>query len=810
MKGKYFICFFCAMFFLSFSYLNGKAQGYIKLEGKQFIDENGQPFYPMIMCYFVDLAYQGGTFDLNDTYLTRARIYGASESFDYTNVTEGPNKVLQDFYEMKNLGFNVVRLVFPAYKKSVPGFYFNVADFSLLFWQPNFLTQIDINPPYNASNTNLQFFFNKYLELATLAQTAGMKIWIDCSSSAEIMNGVAGSQQVNDYSDFLSELARFVDANDIHNLFAIEFCGEPTYGEPTFDVTPVFTTPHTKSEMCEIATQWNNAIKLNDLDNHLTTIGGVSIDDVFKGGWDPTLLPVDFINEHLYPAPEIWEWQLDRSTFLDKAYKRFRDIIYIYDKCLNKPFVIAENSFPGEDKNGGIPGNQDNPSMVFPIAVFGDETDQKNFLEQTFPLIRNTGASGYGWWDFQNKYWFGALPPNPPFSWTLTQYIDQYFGLIRYGNPDAGLLDGYETAGLRKQAADKFIDYKNNPPIMPAIPDYGPTSSIVDMNERYYNPFDHPVNNATYTDTWGNNSYGTLTGKVVDQFGKPIPRAILQGSSYVDLDIHSNAVFYPYYTFADNNGDFELRNYDYAPFTIVDLLNPVLDNIIVNLRIGSFGSDMIERGWTGGSFQIDETITIKSLQSEFEKVIDNITIPIGSTQNFKGVSTLTALNVTVEGNGTQGGVSEIKASNEVNLKPGFNVENGSEVNIIIEPVFIDCSDISDLGFRYSNSLAPNTLDLANSNPEKEVVINFYENKTEIKAYIYPNPNKGEFTLQLSGNVSEDRINKFSINDCIGNEIAQKQFNGTQTQVSFSALKPGIYFIRVQSGEQLIIQKFIVI
>lgn len=770
-------------------------QGNIHLSNKQFIDEYGQPFFPMIMNYYVDFVYTdtlGPLPDFTNCYIARPSIYGATGGHDYANVVDGPTKILQDFYEMANLGFNVVRIVMTPKKKDNTGFYLEVKGFPS--GQDYYYPSLD--PPYDPlNNPALQFYFDQLLIIFSKASTAGLKVMLICADPGNpdpsfgggaLVSGNVGDQNIEDYYNYLSALADFIHDNDVHNLFAYEFHGEPTYSEEKLP------TQHTKSEICEIAERWNSAVKMND-PVHLTTIGVVGLDDPFKGGWDPNLLSVDFANVHFYLKPQLFEYDANQATFLEKEYKRYRDKFYIYCQAIKKPFVVAETSFPGE--NGS--------NLAFPIATYGDEAEGQTFLEETFPLIRNTGASGYGWWDFQNKHWY-ELPP--PVLQTLQEYSENFYGLLSYGDPDENdLLNGYQNTSvqLRKLAAEKFLYYKNNPPTMPSNPDYGPISPTVNMGDPFYNPYDHPFNNTVF-----NNHYGTLTGYVKDQYGQPVINAIVKGTSYVSVN-NGDPVMYGYYTFTDQIGYFELRAYDYdnlsSPYP-----NYHQDWTIDDLKIAAYGSEMVQRGWYGGPISAFSNYTINSLQYQYDLVIDGVTVPIGITQNFKGISSLTALNVTVAGNGTQGGVSDFVAGNEVHLKPGFNAEWGSEVHLFTEPVFVDCDDISTLGFRQGNSSTSTAVSIKDDIVEKAVEINFFENKNVIEAAIYPNPNSGDFTLRLLGNVNESLLNAIIVTDCMGSNIMQQTFNGKQLQISFPSLKPGVYFIKIHSGGHTITRKFVII
>jgi len=797
----------CSVLILLNGYPQVYGQGYIHLNGKQFIDENGEPFYPMIMNYWVDFGYPLGVsttpLDVNDCYLAQTSIYGGLGSFDYTNILDGPDRILQDFYEMQNLGFNTIRLFMPPRKKAGSGFYITIKEFPLGY--DNFV-HLNIDPPYNydpVNNPEFSFYMERFLEVCSLANVAGLKVIQLCAEPAHpdypggglLTSGVAGDPNISDYTELLAGMAAFVHSNNVHNLLAYEFHNEPTYADQR--LLPLF---HTKSEICEISEEWNEAIKLND-PGRLTTIGGVALDDPFKSGWDPNLLPVDFISMHFYLKPQVWEYFLSPGSFYSNEYKRYLDKYYIYCQALKKPFVIAETGFPGEN-----PGS--NPNLVFPISTYGDEAVQLEFLEETFPLIRNTCASGYGWWDFQNKHWYPN--PNPPFL-ELNEYMENYLGVLRYGNPDPGLTDGYESAGLRKLAAEKFVYYKDNPPALPANADFGPVSATVDMNELFYNPYNHPVNNTVVTNQWGNSYYGTINGSVVDQFGNSIKNSIVRATSVVGADINQDPVFYSHYTYTDEFGNFELRTFDHD-----DLSNghndPAWDNIIEHLEIGSFGSSYKIYGWEP-PYNIalnNDVHTLNSLQFQFDNTIDNVFVPIGNQQDFKGLSTLTAAGVVIDGNFTSGGSSEFKARYEVAMKPGFHARQGSEVHIYNEPLFVDCADIESLGFRQGEVIVSNTIDPKGYQSIREFVVNFHVLNDVGDFIVYPNPAHSDFTIEFLRQTAEtNSIKEMILIDLTGREVIRRQVTSSLFQMNIPNLSPGIYFIKVNVNSDLSTKKLIV-
>lgn len=161
--------------------------GYIHLQGDQFIDEHGDPFYPMVMNYYVDYFYQGteGMFPADPTALEvgtlrfgRSSLWSCVGWYNYPPV-QSQQAFLQDMSEMKAQGFNTVRFVSNATKKE------GVAGFNLSAkYHPSGQGGIAMNmdPPYDPDlNTNpvVWFHFNTILAVCSLANTLGMKVIVE-------------------------------------------------------------------------------------------------------------------------------------------------------------------------------------------------------------------------------------------------------------------------------------------------------------------------------------------------------------------------------------------------------------------------------------------------------------------------------------------------------------------------------------------------------------------------------------------------------------------------------------------------------
>ena len=82
----------------------------------------------------------------------------------------------------------------------------------------------------------------------------------------------------------------------------------------------------------------------------------------------------------------------------------------------------------------------------------------------------------------------------------------------------------------------------------------------------------------------------------------------------------------------------------------------------------------------------------------------------------------------------------------------------------------------------------------------------YVNQNEIKLTIYPNPAKGELTIE-----SSEYLTSISVLNSTGNRVIFIKNNITfekQTSIDLSAFAKGIYFIQLEINNQLISHRII--
>jgi hypothetical protein len=772
---------------------------YITLQGDQFLDEQGEPFFPMIMSYYVDYYYPAGSppdtvtpsaAQVQSLRYGRSSTLGNDGEYGYP-ANQGPESILQDLRELKAQGFNTLRFLSNVKTRSNGRMGLEVKEYPtgqhklLLAIEPPYVPDINVNP-------TLWFHFNRMLDVCSLANSLGMKVLLEPFMNNAMLAGMPGDPELEEHLELLEVLAGFIHANQVTNILAYELFGEPTYGDQ--DVDPV----HTKAEICQLAKSWNSALKSND-PNHLTTIGGVQFDDVFREGWDPLILDVDFASVHPYPDVSRYEWEADPTTFLDKAFDRYLSLVAWYDKYLTKPYIISETGIQCEEPFSH-PSGASNPWISYQAnAVYGNEQDQDDFIRAVLPVLKGGRCAGFGWWLMQNGH-EDPEPPNGPLPPPPAKMTGRYYGLLRFGDPlQVPGTTGYEH--LRKDAAETLVAWAIAPP--PAAI-YQPPAQL-DMAHRYYNPYLHPVNTGTvWTDQNDKEYYGTLAGRVVDQFGSPVPGAAIKGYSFVGRtspQTGSKRIEYGYFTFSDEEGEFELRAFDAMPgsygLSFWQDSEQRSDRIIQTLTIGAHGSswkvmgwDHIAQVWTPHSEYAE--YQLNSIRYRNDLNLDDIVIYGEETARFEALNSIMAHDVFVFGN------VEMQARYNVALRPGFKAGDGAQFHAYVEPVELDCTDLTTVSLKTANgstSTASSSASATHTDP-LEMDLNFHSDRPETYVNIHPNPSR-LFQIAISGLLAKrDTWTVLRVYDERGAVVWDHGFSGAQCVLDMSGKAPGHYTIQL--------------
>jgi C1A family cysteine protease len=200
-------------------------------------------------------------------------------------------------------------------------------------------------------------------------------------------------------------------------------------------------------------------------------------------------------------------------------------------------------------------------------------------------------------------------------------------------------------------------------------------------------------------------------------------------------------------------------------------------------------------GWHGaGIFEDGETedyllhvIPVHDLN------LQNQTVPGGATLCFDAANT-----ITTAGGGTNfivqnGAFVYLVAGNSIHMLPGTHFQSGSYVHAYIDQTGEFCSN-------------PKAI-IADEDPLPELPpFDFAEKASFFR--VYPNPTRGQFTLELR-DVTETSTIKVEIFSLIGENIMNVELpEMKQYLFDLSAKQPGVYLIRVVQGDQMGIGKII--
>ena len=141
---------------------------------------------------------------------------------------------------------------------------------------------------------------------------------------------------------------------DFPALWAYDLMNEPLY----FDPEP----QRDKCNATDIVCQWRQLVRKN-APHQLFTVATAEPIEVFE--WDPSMLPVDFIEMHTYHP------------------LRVQAEMWWYSHYTDKPWMVGETGLPA-----------DNDSVSY--------DDQLRFMFDTYRYAKLNGACGYGWWEFQD------------------------------------------------------------------------------------------------------------------------------------------------------------------------------------------------------------------------------------------------------------------------------------------------------------------------------------------------------------------------------------------------------------------------
>lgn len=456
---------------------NGKFVNYITLNGNKFMDGDAT-FYPMVLNYSVDVARSDeGSMGLHIT--PRAEYHPDFGEGNGQSLSPWPGDsaishgiIQSHFTAIKDMGFNCIRLTgFTA-----TDFY----DQGTGFHTWSMLDLSDTEP----GNRNITKKLIPLLRtILSYAEREGLRVILLISAVER-----QPDYQLNLYSKLAEGLA------NEKTLLAYDLYNEPIYSDKG---------DYSKEETTEFVRNYNKAIK-RFAPNHLTTIGLCHYKIVHE--WDPVLMDVDFHAFHVYPYGSINLSKLER----------FEAKLYWISRNIEKPWILGETGL--NTAEGCEPLNWS----------WGTIEDQRKFMSYSLKEARAAGASGYGWWSFQDMKFKPGV--------TEGTCATSCYGLVNH-KPGNYFINsaGDSILGGMKTPVDElpFRDFVSNDPYPDSFGSYPmPDESV------YYN-IDYLPENEFFT------------GRVVDENGHGIVDAIVSLRNPI-----SKAV---YTTFSKSDGNFNIK-----------------------------------------------------------------------------------------------------------------------------------------------------------------------------------------------------------------------------------------------------------
>ena len=142
--------------------------------------------------------------------------------------------------------------------------------------------------------------------------------------------------------------------SDLPALWAYDLMNEPLYFDPQKE--------RSKKSAVKLVQSWRKMVR-NNAPHQLFTVALAEPIEVFE--WDPSMLPVDFVEMHTYHP------------------LRVQSEMWWYSHYCGKPWMVGET---------GLPADGDSVPYEAQLA----------FMWETYRYALLYGACGYGWWEFQD------------------------------------------------------------------------------------------------------------------------------------------------------------------------------------------------------------------------------------------------------------------------------------------------------------------------------------------------------------------------------------------------------------------------
>jgi hypothetical protein len=477
-----------------------------------------------------------------------------------------------------------------------------------------------------------------------------------------------------------------------------------------------------------------------DLYNEYTGIGGPAVNTdklTIKGivnNWCSSIKTktnnLVTVGPHTFFALRDWDWGIFNVDFISFHFYPYGNTF------LDQSEISYNNRIEGTErelywlysavKKPWIVGETGFPASDAYVNDWGTEADQKNYANFSYYRTCDCGSKGYSWWDYKE-----VMCASPG--------IDTYgrtFGLIHCDNSE-------------KLAVSEFTTILNQS----AVPAQDKSHCIKPTS--YYNFAE--VNNYCLSGT----VLGDLNGKNL-----PIENAFILGFYYDPI-----TKTYPcFVTFSDENGNFTLCS----------------DQIITGFEVIGVGSTVEHPAINYNSPSI---IYLDCNGFPASSSISG-TVEIGSTNNFSPAGRITITDLTVKGNGSTGGNSQIDASNSITITK-LSAQKGSNVKINIKPNYHDCQVYGQKSTAETNN--------------SSVMVNLSDTTENLDVNFFPNPSNGEISIDIANFTGSWEVIVLNI---MGNIVAQEHFSGNHCLLDLTDMPRGLYILKIKTNKSTLEKKII--
>jgi hypothetical protein len=217
----------------------------------------------------------------------------------------------------------------------------------------------------------------------------------------------------------------------------------------------------------------------------------------------------------------------------------------------------------------------------------------------------------------------------------------------------------------------------------------------------------------------------------------------------------------------------------------------------MDLKIGTYGAGWVQFGEWDGSTPIvqNDTYVIHSMAPLIDGVVDGVTVGQTEEQNFQATASLTTQHFVVEGDGSsQGGTSDLKATYDVHMEPGFHAQQGAEVHVYTTPVFMECEDVQAGNLRLMKPVDEGTPP-DQTKPKRSFDLVFHPEAPQEEMQVIPNPNDGSFTLTWGcANCVPHALAQLSITNAAGAVVLQRSILPGITELDLRPIASGTYTV----------------